>query len=742
MAGYRLLGALGAGGMGRVFLALSPGHRLVALKVVHQGLLREPEFRARFRREIQAARQVSGAFTASIVDADAEAAVPWLATLYLPCLSLREYVRLYGPLPAGRVLALGAGLAEALRSIHAAGIIHRDLTPDNVLLTHDSMYVVDFGISQALEGTRMTLTGQLLGTVGFTAPERLTSAERAGPPGDVFCLAAVLVFAALGHGPFDGGRPDEVAFRTVHGQPRLHALPEELRLPVAAGLNKDPDLRVTLEALLEAFTPLPPLPPPPVTFLAELARRWHCAIALAAAPPARRPSSAYRLPTLSSGAPQDPAGGWRRGVSRRSVLAGAGALAVAGAAGALIAVRAGRRSGADPARSPAEPTPTAEPLWSAALPQEAIDSELVLLGDTLVCVGQDEGEARGFSCSSGEQLWTLQKSGGSANESDGNAIIAFGGASGSAIYGWAFDTLQSVDAGGRARTVQGYADDSPLLYSDILAASGNILICAVVMVGSSDNEIIAYDLSTGQELWTRALQVRPVATSLAGVCAVTDARLCYLQDGTTTYALNLAGGAEVWQAQDTVPLGCPSTLALASGTLLVAGTRLLALDAATGHQRWTAADRWTPTSFYSGTPNNAQAFQYIEGRFTSLLDVQGKTAYFVNGSNTVFAVETSTGKTVWTYTSDALSGNGGFSSFPAQTGFATGSFVAVPCQTQLSNQAIMVRSILVLDGATGTPLRNCRLPASVENWAPQVLASGSRIYTLLGLTIYAFEGES
>jgi outer membrane protein assembly factor BamB len=363
----------------------------------------------------------------------------------------------------------------------------------------------------------------------------------------------------------------------------------------------------------------------------------------------------------------------------------------------------------------------------------------VLLGDTLVCVG--DGEAWGLSRTSGAQLWSLQTAVTSGSETDKDAIISFGGTSASGIFGWAFNTLQSINAGGRAATVQGYADGS-LLYSAVLAMSGSILICAVVLPGSSNNKVIAYDLSTGQDLWTRALQSGADAGKLAGVCAAADSRLCYLQDGTTTYALSLTGGAEVWRAQDTVPLGCPAALTLASETLLVAGTRLLALNAATGRQLWTAADRWTPTSLYSGSPNNAQAFQYIAGRFVNLLDVQDGMAYFVNGSNTVHAVETSTGKTVWTYTSDSLSGNGGFSSFPPQAGFAAGSFVAVPCQAIADNQAFPACTILVLDGATGKPLRSCLLPAAAENWFPQVIASGNRIYTVYGLTVYAFEGES
>jgi serine/threonine protein kinase len=146
---YRLLGQLGSGGMGRVFLGLSAGGRRVAVKVIRDELAADPEFRVRFRREVAAARTVSGVFTAAVVDADVEAQAPWLATAYVPGPSLAQAVRDHGPLPAGSVLALAAGLAESLAAIHAAGVVHRDLKPSNVLLAQDGPRVIDFGISRS-----------------------------------------------------------------------------------------------------------------------------------------------------------------------------------------------------------------------------------------------------------------------------------------------------------------------------------------------------------------------------------------------------------------------------------------------------------------------------------------------------------------------------------------------------------------------------------------------------------------
>src|SRR5690348_10904722 len=179
---YRLLGRLGAGGMGQVFLAQSPGGRLVAVKVIRPELADEPGFRARFAREVSAARKVSGLFTALVVDADAEAELPWLATAYVAGPSLAEAVEEHGPLPVASVRALAAGLAEGLAAIHAAGVVHRDLKPANVLLADDGPRVIDFGISRAVETTMLTLSrDSVIGSPGFLSPEQAEAGE-IGPP--------------------------------------------------------------------------------------------------------------------------------------------------------------------------------------------------------------------------------------------------------------------------------------------------------------------------------------------------------------------------------------------------------------------------------------------------------------------------------------------------------------------------------------------------------------------------------
>ena len=195
---YRLRGRLGAGGMGRVYLGLSPGGRPVAVKVIRGDLAQDPEFLARFRREITVARKVSGLFTAPVIDADLDGPVPWLATAYVPGPSLADAVSQHGPLPAGSVLALAKGLAEGLKAIHAAGVVHRDLKPANVLLAEDGPRVIDFGISRAVESSALTHTGLVVGSPGFMSPEQ-AEGRLVGPPSDIFSLGAVLAFAATGH---------------------------------------------------------------------------------------------------------------------------------------------------------------------------------------------------------------------------------------------------------------------------------------------------------------------------------------------------------------------------------------------------------------------------------------------------------------------------------------------------------------------------------------------------------------
>ncbi len=240
---YRLLGRLGSGGMGRVYLGRSAGGRTVAVKIVHPHFALDEEFRARFRREVDAARRVGGAWTAPVLDADPDARVPWVATAYAAGPSLTAAVTELGPLPEHTVRTLGAGLAEALTAVHGLGLVHRDVKPSNVLLTLDGPLLIDFGIARATEGTAsLTSTGVSIGSPGYMSPEQILGKGVTGAA-DVFSLGAVLAYAATGAPPFPGDSSAALLYRVVHEPPELDGLTGDLREVTEACLDKDPSAR-------------------------------------------------------------------------------------------------------------------------------------------------------------------------------------------------------------------------------------------------------------------------------------------------------------------------------------------------------------------------------------------------------------------------------------------------------------------------------------------------------------------
>ncbi|MCQ8193525.1 protein kinase domain-containing protein [Streptomyces rugosispiralis] len=270
---YQLEARLGSGGMGVVHLARSPSGRRLAVKVVHAGLAEDPEFRARFRQEVAAARRVSGAFTAPVVDADPEGPRPWMATLYIPGPTLAEHVKRSGPLAPDETVRLAAGLAEALRDIHRAGVVHRDLKPSNVLLAADGPKVIDFGISRPSDSELRTETGKLIGTPPFMAPEQFQRPRAVGPAADVFALGSVLVHAATGRGPFESESPYIVAYQVVHDEADLAGVPDELLPLVQRCLAKNPEDRPTPDALMTVLRavcgPRSPVPRGPVPLVPQ-----------------------------------------------------------------------------------------------------------------------------------------------------------------------------------------------------------------------------------------------------------------------------------------------------------------------------------------------------------------------------------------------------------------------------------------------------------------------------------------
>jgi serine/threonine protein kinase len=317
---YRLLARLGAGGMGRVYLARSDRGRTVAVKLVREELAAQEEFRARFRQEVLAARRVGGLWTAPVLDADTEAAVPWVATGYVAGPSLQTVVgHDHGALPERSVRILAAGLAHALKDIHAAGLIHRDLKPSNVLVTIDGPRVIDFGIARALETVTdggLTRTGALVGSPGFMAPEQVRG-DRVTPACDVFCLGSVLSYAATGALPFGAANSGVHAmmFRIAQEDPDLDGVPEGLADLVRHCLRKDPAARPGLDEILERIGAEDTVvegrsrdPWLPSALVAQLGR--HAVRLLDTENPAERPAPAPAPSTRQATAPaQDPAPG-------------------------------------------------------------------------------------------------------------------------------------------------------------------------------------------------------------------------------------------------------------------------------------------------------------------------------------------------------------------------------------------------------------------------------------------------
>ena len=225
---YRLRAQLGAGGMGRVYLGLSPAGRAVAIKVVHPDLASDADFLRRFGQEVAAARAVSGIYTAPVVASGLNERPPWLATAFVPGPPLDQVVAENGPLPEQALWPLLAGLVEALQAIHACGVVHRDLKPANVLLATDGPRVIDFGIARAADGTSLTAAGVVFGTPGYMSPEQ-AEGRGAGPASDVFALGCVVAYAAAGMGPFGTGTAAAILYRVVHAEPVLDGVPPRLR---------------------------------------------------------------------------------------------------------------------------------------------------------------------------------------------------------------------------------------------------------------------------------------------------------------------------------------------------------------------------------------------------------------------------------------------------------------------------------------------------------------------------------
>ena len=674
---YRLRARLGAGGMGQVFLGYSPGGRAVAVKVIHRELAHDQAFRIRFRREVAAARAVSGAYTAPVTAAGPDDDPPWLATAFVPGPSLAEAVAAAGPLPRASVWRLAAGLVEALQAVHACGLVHRDLKPANVLLAIDGPRVIDFGISRALESTAMTSTGQIVGTPSFMSPEQ-AAGGRVGPASDVFSFGCVIVFAATGAGPFGNGPHASTLYRIVHAAPALAEVPGGLRELAAACLAKAPADRLTLPALVDAIAagggP---------DEGAELASFWPVAVTgLIRSHQARISTEMRDVPTGSRGTEQAAGPTAKPGATVRETAArgtatayGPGELpmrspeteaaglgsgpAPAGLPTVLATFPAGAgESLPTSALSPGEGLPTSAVGAGArlppgpALPADSVMGEApggrpvpgmirrrVLLGLAVAAgaglaaagweLSQDAAphhRASGGQPAPGTQASKPASQAGPTSSSGAQrpaALWSFttgGMVAGIALAGgtvFAGSTDGAVYALGASDGTKlwGFRTGGPVA-SGIAAADG------AVYLGSNDNKVYALRASDGTRLWSF-----PTGGSVASGIAVADGIVYAGSGDETVYALRASDGSRLWSE----PIGSAREIAVAGGSVFVGieGDTVFALRASNGGRLWEVS---------TGAGG------------TSGIAVAGSAVYVGSGDDKVHALRAGDGTQIWEFT--------------------------------------------------------------------------------------------
>nr|WP_264349589.1 MULTISPECIES: serine/threonine-protein kinase [Streptomyces] len=648
---YRIVGRLGRGGMGQVYLGRSPGGRAVAVKVVRAELAEDPDFRRRFVREVEAARRVTGFFTAAVVDADPEGMPPWLATEYVPGMSLDAAVAAYGAWQESSVLALGAALAEALEAVHGADVVHRDLKPSNVLLAADGPRLIDFGISLASEATKLTLTGAIVGTPGFMSPEQLAG-DTVGAASDVFALGAVLAYAATGSGPFGGGSAQALNYRVVHEEPDLTGLPPELADVVARCLAKDPGQRPTAPHLVtelgrasqagqagqaDGLSTEADWLPEPVT--AEITRKQHEPLsaptgqttAEVVPPTIGATVSVLGPPAAEPPQPESTPGGKGRVFTRGRVMAGLAVTAVLAAivtATLLPGSKSGDKQTEKPQQTEKPHAPALRQLWSSG---QGTDLPPVVKDGTVYVGDRDRG-VYALDADTGDQLWENDQTTdivSSATVSDGVVSFSTGGfpnADTSRVYALDADTgrrLWKFKPNDLVTSAPVMAGGTAYFYSNSLATRSSTLY--------------ALDAETGEKRWSRVL-------SLGAALAFDDGVVYYgghTVRGSYLHALDADTGKELWKVHisaDILPDPLTS-LTVAHGVIHAVGEDgiLSARDADNGDLLWKYR---TGLSDFSDSkpPVVADGVVYISGN--SETD---------SGYGQVFAVNAKDGKMLWKY---------------------------------------------------------------------------------------------
>jgi outer membrane protein assembly factor BamB len=650
---FRLQSRLGAGGMGRVYLGFSPAGRAVAVKVIHPHLARDPSYAARFRREVAAAQAVNAVYAAPVVAAGPDDTPPWLATAFVPAPTLQDTVGKNGPLPEEAVWKLAAGLAEALRAIHASGLVHRDLKPGNVLLAADGPRLIDFGIARVLDGTRLTSTDGVLGTPSYMSPEQARGSG-VDPPSDIFSLGGVVYFAATGQAPFGGGIPAALLYRIVFDEPNLDGLPPQLRSLVAACLDKNPATRPTPAQLATALMPAVPgggdqfapsrvafWPEPVERFINDYRARLDQGAAQAPQAPAAWPSSGgwqpAGEPTVGAspllGATtlrQRPVGGRHAretgpaaGMNRRRALA---ALAGAAAAGLGIAgweVDTHLLSGPTAGKLAASQfsLPKVAPGTRAWRFNANASVSSVAQAGNVVYVTTNGNAIFALNATTGKQIWKrtttselngrLMVAGGSVVVSGGNGPYALAAAHGNQLW-----NIKSE--GG-----------SPLL------VTGGVAYVAFAAKSNVTGGVTALDPASGNILWT--YQFGPVA-DIAGQPAVADGVVYVTSTNGELFALSAANGAKRQKVTGFGAFGA-GTIAVISGVVYAGlddkkGT-VAAVNTASGKTLWRQG--LGPSTFppYVATSNGI----IFAGT------VNGGAAEAQSGK--LYALDAKTGKQLW-----------------------------------------------------------------------------------------------
>jgi len=637
---FEVLGRLGAGGMGLVYLARSASGRRVAIKTVRTELAEDQLFRVRFTREVEAARAVSGFYTAAVVDADARAAVPWLATAYVPAPSLEEIVNECGPLPAQAVRWLAAGVAEALQSIHGAGLVHRDLKPSNVLVVEDGPRVIDFGIASGVSNTRLTMTNVAVGTPAYMSPEQAKDSRSVTGASDVFSLGSMLVFAATGHAPYHGANPVETVFMLLREGPDLEGLPDELRPLIESCMQMDATARpnpADLQAQLaphlfgsgsdDSGTASAWLPERAVSLI-ETRRGGRPPVKQPASGGGRSGGGRPALPPPPSHAPAVPVGVPDTGPVRlaggkvpigpgpRVIDARAAAVKApppeAGLAASWSRPRVGV-NGAEPAPVPAPPTPDASTGWRPWRFRMSNDVwGTPSVADDLVYVTSFEVHALDVATGrrrfkTRDVAWSMAVADGRIHASDGPTLYALEAREGTDLW------RLSTDA---------------WIYS-LQADRGT------VVTGTRGGGVQAWEAANGQKLWEISGAQADFESPEAGP-AVHDGTV-YVWKDARLRALEARTGEERWSYPIGDAASCggvPVRLTHApDGYVYVcAGTRVLAIDVAGGHVRWhfeAPAVFLSPPTFAPGPA------------------VTGGGVYLADYLGTVYALDATDGRDRW-----------------------------------------------------------------------------------------------